>query len=571
VATNREDAAPAMATPIHPADPVVTSAPRRVTTETSNAPLEAPSKNSEVVINKDEISIDNAEITPPSSQDVVTKLRTELAKLKALLGDRAAPPPSPDTRDWGANEWVESLLLVDPLHVGGRTALARIRHREMHFKDAEGRFLALHRERPESCLGCSGWIGAREQHRPVLDFGVRYSVTHDLDGRSDRTVTPTPVRYRTVGWHVGAYERMARRWSADARVDFADSALISRTTRIPIYDFNTRTGWLGVTRHVADRHTMRAAVGSTDYSPNDGTSVANKRFSRLRLAWDRVTWQNRAVLSFEQGPFLGRGLATQQVFRLFKEQRIHARFEQNLSSTARIYGVDDLFDYSDGNTFSNVTVGVKLRADTHRIDLSVAQGHRMGRFLDEGGGNLSLVFVPTRTVRVVDHWRRPFPFRFSASALVRTYEEDTTVQQGVNPGDPPISRVSPVNRETALTVEAAYQHPALKPLSFGVYGDYVHFQRDAFAYSTVNEAGPGLFVQLADASRPSWDYLLRYEGGIRWDEDPANDHFVTQRLRAKVGRSVGRHLSTDLESRYLWVSHFGDRRLMVTGHLRWRF
>ncbi|MBI5137265.1 MAG: LysM peptidoglycan-binding domain-containing protein [Nitrospirae bacterium] len=486
-------------------------------------------------------------------------------------GAARAAPAMGDTSAWGARHWLARLLADDPGHFDGRLALARLTLRDMDFADAEARFRDLHRERPGDCAPCGGWIAAREQRRPVLDATFSYAVSHDLDGRSDRIVTPAPVRYRTLGWHLGARDRVSRALTLATWVDFADSSLVNRVTGVPVYDFDALTGWVAATRHLGDRHTVSLALGATRYRPNDANSIADRDFGRARLAWDRVAWNRESHLSLAQGPFLGRGLATQQAFRLFRERRLGGERGAQVAPDLWLRGSAAVSDYSDGHTIADLALEAEKRAGDHHLTARAALDHRLGRFLDEGGADLALVFVPTRELRVADRWARPFPFRFEVSGLVRAYAANTFTQLGANPGDPPLARVSPANRELAFAAEAAYAHPALAPLAFGIRFDAVNFLKDAYAYDTVTGAGPTLFLELADRDRPCWEYLLRYEWGVRWDEDPASDHYGRHLVRGRVARAAGRHLSAALDARYGVAPAFAERDVRVAGTLEWRF
>ena len=487
-------------------------------------------------------------------------------KMEKPLPFYLADGPPGDTGPWGAREWLNRLLGGHPGSYGGRLQRAWVDQRLGGFDTAREQFLALHRERAGECEACAGWLAAQGELRPRLSAGFKYAISNDLDGRSDGVVTPTPVQYRTTGWEFGARQRVTRGLSVAVRAQQTDQALVARSSGIPVYDFDTLTGWLTVTRHFAYDHTLSLSGGRSDFSPDDGASVADRQFGRARLAWDRVAGSWEGHLLAEQGPFLGRSLAAQQTFGLFRERRLVLRGERDISPRSRLFARLGAVDYSDGNRHGDGEVGARFRAGTHEIELAVARGHKLARFLDQGGVSPRLVFVRTHEARVRDHWRRPFPFDLTVSAVARSYEA-----VDITAGAPLTVNASPSNRELRVDGEAAYAHPALAPFSFGVGGHYARFDRDAFAYDTVNARGVGLFLQMADQLRPCWAYLLRYEWGVTWDEDPANDHFDHHLVRGMVERTLGRHLGANLEARYHSASAFGEHGVRVAGALTWQF
>jgi nucleoid-associated protein YgaU len=512
---------------------------------------------------------DVAVVATPQPKTVAPQVTVSVAPPVTLH----EPRQEPKTVSWlsdirgerfGAAEWLDALFLLEAEHRGGREVLGRLQQRRLAFPEAEEIFKDLHLERPEVCRYCNGWIDAREARRPVLEFGFRHSVSDDLDGRSDRTTTPLAVRYRTRGWHLEGRDRVVPRLTLSVRQEVTDTSLTERVSGQSIYDFKTRTSWLNAIGHLAHRHTVTAGVGLSDYSPNDGSSIADRQFSRYRLRWDRTTHRNEGHVALQSGPFLGRGI-NQGAFGLFRETQLSAAGGMALNPALWLYGRAVQRQYSDDHSLLDLSAGLKVRLDTHRLNIRLSQGHHLGRFLDEATPDLRLVFVTTRELTVEDRWRRPFPFRFMTSAWLRQYEANsfTLLSSGV--------RQSPANQEVGLKGEAAYVHPALRPLSFGLTADWERFRHDAEAYNTLNQRGIGLFVQVADKQPRCWDYLLRYGLGVRWDEDPANGHYFAHALTARLGRAVGRHANMGVEARWRAASAFDERGTRVVGNLLWRF
>lgn len=490
---------------------------------------------------------------------------------------RATPPapevptPAPAPRlvalrdDWGAAQWARRAVTVAPASREGRALVARVALRRLRLADAREGFDALHAEAPPACDLCAERIAAREATAPVLDASFGYDVTRDLDGRADPTVAvPTPVRYRTVEWGLGARHRVAARLTLGARYGVVDTSLTNRNTGARIYDYAARTGELAATVHLGDRHTLTAAGGATDYRPDSAGSIADRRFTRLRLAWDRTRWNGAWHVSAAQGPYLGRSIPPQAAYTLFRERRLDAAAERRLTPRATAFARYAHAAYQGGPTLNEGALGARLRLGTHHLTAEYAQEHQPGRFLDEAGGGLAPVFVRARRAEVSDRWRWPFPFRFAASARVRTLEANTLTVGGT-------PYASPSNRETAASLEAAYAHPALSPLAFGAGYDYVDFDKNAFAYDTVDSRGPDLFAELADADGDCWSYRLRYTWGVRWDEDPANAHYVRHLLEGTARVNAGARLSAGLSGRYFRAAAYDGEQVRLTADLTWRF
>jgi hypothetical protein len=134
-----------------------------------------------------------------------------------------------------------------------------------------------------------------------------------------------------------------------------------------------------------------------------------------------------------------------------------------------------------------------------------------------------------------------------------------------------VPQASASNHEVAAAAEARYAHPALVPLAVGLSGSYERFDRNAFAYNTVDERGVGPFVEIADDRWRCVTYRLRYGWGIWWDEDPANGHFYRQRLEGEVRTSLGTHLAAGLKGHYGRAGAIGEEAVRVDGSLDWRF
>jgi nucleoid-associated protein YgaU/thioredoxin-like negative regulator of GroEL len=482
----------------------------------------------------------------------------------------AAEPHPPRYRvtrvGWGAAQWTRQYLAAAPGSREGRRLMGRIELRRMAYPAAYHRFRDLQREDPADCTVCRDLGIAREGLMPVLDAFYRYDTARDLDGRADPTISGggTPVRYRTVTWGLGGRDRVGEHLTLGARYEMQDTALTDLTTNVPVYDFDARTGWLEATVHLGDRHTVRAGVGATDYSPNDGSSIADKRYARLRLAWDRTRWDREWHLAATQGPYLGRSIPPQLAYSLFRERRLAGSAERRLTPRTRVYARAAWVDFDDGHTLGQGAVGARLRLGTHHVEAEYAQDHTPARFLDETAAGLRLAFIRTREARLTDRVASPFPFRLEATVRARAYEANTITVGGT-------PQASPSNRETFAYGEAAYAHPALAPLSFGAAYTYVHFEDNAFAYDTVNARGPTLFVALADPDGAPWRYDLTYAWELRWDEDPANDHFFRHRIDASLRYDRGAALAAGVAGRYTKATSFGEESLRLTADLTWRF
>lgn len=488
------------------------------------------------------------------------------------------PPEPPGARPMayhpargGARMWVGRYLEGAPDSYEGRLLLAQVEQRRLNLDMAERELASLEAHRPRDCAVCRALRAVRAELRPILETGFRYARLDELDGRADASLAgpPTPVRYRDLSWRAGLHLRLNPPFALDLDYDALDTRLDDRNAGSAIYDFTRRTGRATLTAYLGDRHTLAATVGRSDYSPNDGSSIADQGFTRLRLAWDRVRWNRETHLILEQAPFLGRGLPPfQATYELFTERSGLVRMERDLTSRARVFGRYALRDYDDGNTLNQGEAGVRFHLDTHEIETAVEFGHQLGRFLDEGGASPRLVFVPTREARISDRWRRPFPFRFSLSARARTYEAATITTVALG------TRTSPSNRELALRGEAIYADPTAEPLSFGFSYDHVWFSDNAFAYNTVNEHGPGVFLLLErpeEDGGPCWKYLLRYDLELRWDEDPTTGHYLRSTVLGRVERLGHGPWSGGVSGRYRSAPGIEEEGLTLTGHLTWQF
>ncbi len=486
-----------------------------------------------------------------------------------LAEDPQTPYPSPEV-------WLAPLLTEYPASYRGRRQLAQVEYRRGAFTAAERLLTRLHRERPELCAVCAEWQQARGQRMPVLESGFRLANSHSLDGRSDRVLVPTtpvtPVRYHTVSLWARASHRLTHGLSLGASYR-TDDRLLEVRNGGSVYDFRSHTGWLTATRHLAHDHTVSGGIGGTVYRSGDSNSIADRNDLRLRLSWDRKWWHRQAHVSIHQGPYLGRGLAAQNVFRIFREQRVNSRGEIRLSQVAGLFGSASFAHYSDGNNRWSGEAGARFYVGAHRVRMSLFQSYQQGRFLDEKPGGFQLALIPTRGARLSDRWQGWFPWQLSAYATVRYYEPYTINVRDTSGGLPGVlvPRRSSSNQEVAYGAEAAYAHPALKPFSTGVAVSHVRFDHDVFAYNTIDATDVTGFVQVADRDVVCWSYLARYEVGVVWDEDPTNNRFYRHRFRGQVGYAVGQHLSAELRGEYGFASQFGEQGIEGSGHLVWRF
>lgn len=465
---------------------------------------------------------------------------------------------------WGAEQWARQLLARDPGSREARHLLARIDLRRFRFADAHTRLDALHKEDPADCAVCRDLATARAGLMPVAELGYAYENLRDLDGRADPLAgVPTPVRYKTRGWYASLAHRVRPKLAVTVRGDVTDSALEDLAAHTRIYDFEARTGWLEAARDLSPGHAVSLAGGLTGYTPNDGNSIADRHFWRLRLGWDRELAAAAWHVAAEQGPYLGRGIAQQSVFALFRERQLTARGERGLTPRSDLFARYRVADYQDGPSFQDAGIGGRLRLGTHRIEAELSQDHAPARFLDDAGGTLAPVFVRTRGARIEDRFAAPFPMRFLLSGRWTSYEAVTMTVGGT-------PQASPANHEVAARAEARYAHPALGPLAVGLEGSYERFARNAFAYNTVDQRGIGPFVELAGEPR-CMTYRLRYGWGVWWDEDPANGHFDRQYLEGELRTNLGTHLAAGLTGRYGRANAFGEEAARVDGTLDWRF
>lgn len=465
----------------------------------------------------------------------------------------------------GAAEWLEQHLKADPDSFEGRKLAAQLDYRQLRFAAAEEKYRALIEEYPRDCALCRGWMAARAGGHPVLAAGFEYSVVLDLDGRADSTLSGPAnlVRYKTRSLYLDGRQHVTPRLELGATYRVRDNSLVNRSSGGVIYDFDRSDAILSAGFTPRDGDRVSASAGFADFSPNDANSIADKRYTRLAFAWQRQRWDRAFSAGFTQGPFLGRSIPPQQSYQLFRERTLYLEAERQLTPRSHVFGRYALGGYSDGGTLQRISGGARLTLSDHRMEARIARDYQLGRFLDEAVGR-DLVFVRVVEATISDHWRRPFPFRFGAQVTTRSYEPVTVVVSGS-------PQVSPSNRELRAAVWADYVHPALAPLTFGARLDHVRFNKNAFAYDTVNRTGPVLYVQLAPGERPCRFYLLRYEWGMSWDEDPANDHFVHHGLTAEAERTVRGRLTARLSGHYRHVPAFDLEEGRVGGDLIWRF
>ncbi len=475
------------------------------------------------------------------------------------------PPVRIVREGWGAEQWARQMLNRDPGSREARHLLARIDLRRFRFADAYDRLSDLHVENPADCAVCRDLATARAGLMPVLELGYAYENLRDLDGHADPLAgAEVPVRYRTRGWNVGLTHRVHPKLAVSVRGDESDQSLENLTTDVRIYDFRARTGWLEVHKDLSARHAVSLAGGMTDYSPNDANSIADREFWRVRLAWDQVRDGSQWHAVAEQGPYLGRAIAQQAVFALFRERQLVIRGERGLTPRSELFGHFRFADYAGGDTVQQGSVGGRLRIGTHHLEAEAGQDHVPARFLDESGAGPSPVFVRTRGARIEDAFALPFPFRFRVHGRWTQYESVNMVVGGV-------PQASASNHEMAAGGEARYAHPALAPFSGGLEASYHTFDKDVFAYNTVDERGLGPFLEIAGDTPACVTYRLRYGWGIWWDEDPANDHFYRQYLDGEARADLGVHFSAGLSGRYGRANAFGEEALRLDGTLNWRF